>query len=419
MSKSLSLYAGAAAGTAIVLGAAIIGANASVDYPGPQISYVRPEPEPVGNASTGAAPVVAETVKAPATKPVKMAEATQAKATAPDASPAAAVVSGGRFGLGRAALPEEVAAWDHDILPDGSNLPVGSGDVWTGDEVFAEYCAVCHGDFAEGRDNWPKLAGGRGTLADKDPLKTVGSYWPYLSTAFDYVRRSMPFGNAQSLSDDDVYAIVAYILYSNDLIDEDFVLSNETFMDVQMPNADGFVIDDRETAEAAFWGEPCMTGCKDSVKITMHASVLDVTPEEEGATVAPTPVAADASSTEPPAQEPAGEESAPAVDMALAAEGETVFRKCKACHQVGDGAKNRTGPVLNGVVGAQIAHVEDFRYSGDMAALGEAGKIWTEEDLSAFLEKPKGYLKKTKMSFAGLKSEEDRRAVIEYLKTFD
>ena len=78
-----------------------------------------------------------------------------------------------------------------DVLPDGRGLPEGSGDVWTGDEVFAEYCAACHGDFAEGRDAWPVLAGGFDTLDDRDPVKTVGSYWPYLSTVWDYVHRSI------------------------------------------------------------------------------------------------------------------------------------------------------------------------------------------------------------------------------------
>ena len=97
----------------------------------------------------------------------------------------------------------------------------------------------------------PKLAGGADTLDHEDPLKTVGSYWPHLSTAFDYIKRSMPYGNAGTLSDDETYAIVAYILYSNDLIDDDFVLSNETFFDVEMPNADGFIVDDRAETEYA------------------------------------------------------------------------------------------------------------------------------------------------------------------------
>ena len=120
------------------------------------------------------------------------------------------------------------------------------------------------------------------TLADEDPVKTVGSYWPYLSTTWDYVKRSMPFGNAQSLSDDDVYAIVAYILYSNDIIEDDFILSNETFLDVEMPNVNGFIVDDRLTSESHFWNKKvCMSNCKSEVKITMRAAVLDVTPEDE------------------------------------------------------------------------------------------------------------------------------------------
>lgn len=185
------------------------------------------------------------------------------------------------FGLGRPALPEEIAAWDLDVSPDGTGLPVGSGDVMTGDELFYDNCAACHGDFAEGVDNWPSLAGGLGTLDHDDPEKTVGSYWPYLSTAWDYVHRSMPFGGAQTLAPDDVYAIVAYILYSNDLVDEDFVLSNENFLEVEMPNANGFIIDDRDTVEVpVFTREPCMSNCKDSVEITMRATVLDVTPDE-------------------------------------------------------------------------------------------------------------------------------------------
>lgn len=195
---------------------------------------------------------------------------------------AAPAVAGDRLGLGREALPEEIAAWDLDVSPDGTGLPPGSGDVTTGEELFSANCAACHGEFGEGVDNWPELAGGKGSLADKDPLKTVGSYWPHLSTTFDYVRRSMPFGSAQMLSPDEVYAIVAYILYSNDLVDEDFVLSDENFASVVLPNAGGFLVDDRDTVEVpAFTREPCMTACKEKVEITMRAAVLDVTPDEK------------------------------------------------------------------------------------------------------------------------------------------
>lgn len=314
-------------------------------------------------------------------------------------------VAAEKLGLGRAALPEEIAAWDMDVHPDGTGLPVGAGDAIDGEEIFAEQCAVCHGDFAEGIGNWPKLAGGQDTLDRDDPLKTVGSYWPYLSTTFDYVRRSMPYGNAGTLTDDEVYAIVAYILYSNDLIDDDFVLSNETFLDVGMPNADGFFIDNRAETEYSQWsGEPCMENCKDEVKVTMRAMVLDVTPQEE---------------TSAPAQDAVAEEAVEAAfDVELAAEGEKVFRKCKACHQVGDGAKNRVGPTLNGIVGHAAGAVDGFKYSKPLQEVADDGLVWTDDELKAFLAKPKEYLKGTKMSFAGLRKEEDQAAVIEYLKSF-
>ena len=354
---------------------------------------------------------------------------TTALAAALSAGPALA----GKFGLGRPATEDEVAAWNLDVSPDGTGLPVGSGDVSTGEELFADYCAICHGDFAEGVDNWPKLAGGQDTLDHEDPLKTVGSYWPYLSTTFDYVRRSMPFGNAQTLTNDEVYAVVAYILYSNDLVDDDFVLSNETFLDVEMPNAEGFILDDRMTSEAHFWkSEPCMENCKDSVEITMRAAVLDVTPEETRARkvqelmeatkprvdrgTASVTEAAATEETAPAAEEPAAEE-APAVDPELVASGQKVFKKCKACHQVGADAKNKTGPVLNGIVGAKAGAVDGFRYSKAMSAASEDGLVWTEENLVAFLTKPKAFIKKTKMSFAGLKKEDDIQAIIAYLQS--
>jgi cytochrome c2 len=314
------------------------------------------------------------------------------------------------FGLGRPALPEEIAAWDGDIQPDGTGLPVGSGDALDGEEIFAEKCASCHGDFAEGIDNWPKLAGGADTLDHEDPLKTVWSYWPYLSTGYDYIKRSMPYGNAGTLTDDEVYAILAYILYSNDLIEDDWVLSNETFFDVEMPNADGFIIDNRAETEYAQWsGEPCMENCKTEVKVTMRAMVLDVTPEEETADV---PTAAEAETPEP-------EVAVVAFDADLAANGEKVFRKCKACHQIGEGAKNRSGPILTGVVGAAAGAVDGFKYSKALEKAASDGLVWTEEELAAFLAKPKDYLKGTKMSFAGLKKDSDLAAIVEYLKSVE
>ncbi len=328
-----------------------------------------------------------------------------------------------KFGLGRVALPEEIAAWDWDVSPDGKGLPIGSGNAIDGEEIFADQCAACHGDFAEGIGRWPELAGGIDTLADDDPLKTVGSYWPYMSTVIDYVRRSMPFGYAGSLTNDEVYAIVAYILYSNDLIEDDFVLSDETVFDVNMPNADGFIVDDREQTEYSVWSgdEPCMSECKDEVEITMRARVIDVTPGEQKTEAAKsqnviTSASSKAVDTNDATQEPVMLAS---FDADLAALGKKVFKKCKSCHQVGKKAKNRNGPHLNGIIGAAAGAVEKFRYSNALKNAAHGGLVWSEEELAVFLKKPKAYLKGTRMSFAGLKKEKDITAVIEYLKTFE
>lgn len=187
----------------------------------------------------------------------------------------------GKLNLGREATPGEVAAWDIDVRPDGQGLPKGKGSVAQGEEIFLEQCAACHGDFGEGKDRWPVLAGGRDTLASMDPVKTIGSYWPYLSTVFDYIRRSMPFGYAQSLSPDQIYALTAYLLNMNDIVEEDFVLSDRNFNTIRLPNEKNFTSDPRPDAPLASGRHPCMKKCKNSVKITSRARVLDVTPDED------------------------------------------------------------------------------------------------------------------------------------------
>jgi cytochrome c len=330
------------------------------------------------------------------------------------------VFAGDKLGLGRAALPEEIAAWDVDISPNGAGLPAGSGDVLYGEEVFVDKCASCHGDFAEGVDNWPVLAGGFDTLGDKDPVKTVGSYWPYLSTVWDYVNRSMPFGEAQSLSADEVYAIVAYMLYSNDLVDEDFVLSDTNFAEFEMHNAHGFVIDDRPETEYAIWrAEPCMQDCKDRVEITMRASILDVTPEETAAESTEKSEAAEVAAAAP-AEEKEAAVSPAVVNEAeaspeLVAAGKKVFRKCKACHQVGPEAKSRSGPHLNNILGRGIGAIDGFQYSKAFKKAAEAGQVWDMEQLVSFLANPKKSIKGTKMSFSGLKKQKDIDGIIAYL----
>jgi cytochrome c len=219
---------------------------------------------------------------APAPAETKTAEATPAPApTAAVPAADAAVPTHGVFHLGRAATADEIAAWDIDVRPDGVGLPEGRGTAADGEVLFTERCASCHGDFGEGAGRWPVLAGGRDTLKADRPEKTIGSYWPYLSTVYDYVRRAMPFGDARSLSDDEVYAITAYLLYLNDVVtDDSFELSRENFTSVKLPNEENFIADDR-SAEPHYAGkvEPCMKDCKAEVKITMRARVLDVTPE--------------------------------------------------------------------------------------------------------------------------------------------
>ena len=187
----------------------------------------------------------------------------------------------GKWNLGREGHPDEIAAFDRDVRPDGQGLPAGKGSVKEGEPLYLERCASCHGEFGEGAGRWPVLAGGAGTLRKESPEKTVGSFWPYASTAFDYIQRAMPFGNARSLEPNEVYAIVAYLMFMNDVVKEDFTLSKENFASVKLPNAGGFYDDDREKVEKQFWNpKPCMTNCKAEVRITGRASVLDVTPED-------------------------------------------------------------------------------------------------------------------------------------------
>ncbi len=190
----------------------------------------------------------------------------------------------GKLGLGRVALPEEVAAWDTDVRPDGKGLPPGKGTAKEGDEIFQAQCASCHGEFGQGVGRWPVLAGGMGTLKAERPDKTVGSFWPDVSTVYDYIQRAMPFGNARSLSHDELYAVVAYILLMNDVIkDENFELNEKNLATIKLPNADNFFDDDREVSEKAFWKkDPCMKNCKaEAPKVLGRAVNVDVTPDEK------------------------------------------------------------------------------------------------------------------------------------------
>jgi len=162
----------------------------------------------------------------------------------------------GRYGIGRPATPGEIAGWNIDIDRYGHNLPPGSGSVSHGREVFAQQCAACHGAKGEGGIG-EQLVGGQGTLATPKPVKTVGSYWPYAPTLFDYIRRAMPQNAPESLSNDDVYAVSAYILSLNGLLSADAILDARTLSEVKMPNRKMFVDDPRPDVK----NPACMAHC--------------------------------------------------------------------------------------------------------------------------------------------------------------
>ena len=187
-----------------------------------------------------------------------------------------------KYNIGKLATKTEVAGWDIDVRPDGVGAPKGSGNAIDGEEIYVNRCAACHGDFGEGVDRWPVLVGGDGTLASHDPEKTTGSYWPYASTIFDYVYRSMPFGEAQTLTHDETYKLVAYLLNMNEIIDEDFVLSDKNIGKIKMPKASGFLLPDPRPDVTKYKdGQPCMKNCNVPVKIIGKARDIDVTPDDE------------------------------------------------------------------------------------------------------------------------------------------
>ena len=160
------------------------------------------------------------------------------------------------YGIGRAATPTEIAGWNIDIDRYGNNLPPGSGSVNHGREVFDQQCAACHGEKGEGGVG-EQLVGGQGTLATAKPVRTVGSYWPYAPTLFDYIRRAMPQNAPQSLSNEDVYAVSAYILHLNGLLTADATMDARTLSAIKMPNRSMFVGDPRPDVK----NPACTTGC--------------------------------------------------------------------------------------------------------------------------------------------------------------
>lgn len=176
------------------------------------------------------------------------------------------------YGLGTPITENDVAAWNIDVGPDGVGLPKGNGTAKIGEPVFLAKCAACHGEFGEGMGRFPAMVGDHNSLTSDRPSKTVGSYWAYATTLYDYIYRAMPFGNAQSLSADEVYGITAYILAMNDIISNDHVLDEKNLHKVKMPNRDGFIIATKTDIKI----KACMQDCVDEVKVTSRASINNV-----------------------------------------------------------------------------------------------------------------------------------------------
>lgn len=298
-----------------------------------------------------------------------------------------------KLSLGKPASAQEIKGWDIDIRPDGKGLPVGSGNAIDGEEMFITKCGSCHGEFAEGAGGYPVLAGGLGSLDSDHPVKTVGSYWPYASTAFDYIRRAMPFGHAQSLGDNEVYAMTAYILYSSDIIEDDFVLDQSSLPLVKMPNRDGFIKDDRPDTPS---GQPCMTNCLSKKPVVIAtAKQIDVTPDKEVVS--------------------SSDVSAPNVDR-----GKTVFGQCAACHTVNNNGENKFGPNLYAVFDRKVGSVESFTtYSSAMSSMNSSNIVWSKENLQKFLKSPQAFLPGTSMPFGGITDNDDLNDLLEFLKVGD
>jgi cytochrome c len=150
---------------------------------------------------------------------------------------AAAAQEGPRLGV--PATPEQIAGWDISIGPDGAGLPPGSGTAAAGKAVYEAKCLACHGADGAGQPN-DRLVGGEGTLREAAPIRTIGSYWPYATTVFDYIRRAMPYVSPHTLTADETYAVTAYLLALNGVIGEGDVMDATTLPKVVMPNRDGF-----------------------------------------------------------------------------------------------------------------------------------------------------------------------------------
>jgi mono/diheme cytochrome c family protein len=163
----------------------------------------------------------------------------------------ASVVYAQKYGVGRPAAAPDIAAKNYSVSARGEGLPPGGGSAKEGEELYVKHCSTCHGPKlqGDGEQGYPAIAGGIGTLASPKPVKTVGSYWPYATGVFDYVRRAMPYDNPRTLKPDEYYAVTAYVLFVNGIVKQNERLDATSLPQVKMPNRDGFFIDPRVTGK--------------------------------------------------------------------------------------------------------------------------------------------------------------------------
>lgn len=265
------------------------------------------------------------------------------------------------YPFGTTASSKMIDAWNDDVNGlTGAGLPPGSGSVAEGQKAYEERCAVCHGDFGEGAGRYPVLAGGGGTLSSARPVKTVGSYWPYAPTLFDYIRRAMPFNAPGTLTDDQVYAITAYVLNLNNIIPANAVMNAKTLATVKMPNRNGFI---NEHLKPDVHATACMHDCKPkNVKILSDlAHTLSITPDEttddpagglEKGVGYNTPFGPKNKATSPPAL-------AAAAPVAFSMVQSIIAQRCETCHSAHPSQPGFSAPA-GGIAFDQPGEIQKF-----------------------------------------------------------
>ncbi|MEP7206895.1 MAG: c-type cytochrome [Casimicrobiaceae bacterium] len=284
----------------------------------------------------------------------------------------------GAYGFGKSLTPREIAGWDIDVRPDGKGLPPGHGTVAQGQVIYDAKCASCHGTFGESTDYIP-IAGGVGTLSTGQPVRTTGSKLNYATTLFDYIRRAMPFPNPKTLTDDEVYALTAYVLNLNDILPADGALDRESLPKLRMPNRDGF------TTEHGFMrrdGKPdtrnvaCMRDCVQSVRLSSeipeYARDSHGNLAEQTRTIGPVDGVGVVAAKDTPAAKHAVASSAAKPAVAASAAPDLARKSgCLACHAV---ATKIVGPAFKDIAarhagksGAAAGLVDKVRKGGSGA----------------------------------------------------